>query len=152
MKRILVLASVLAIGVAALITTSGSAKKSNGQQTIKVIEHADTDTTTDTGASGDTVGDVLTFANPIYNAKDTKKVGTDQGYCVRVVAGKSYECTWTLLLKSGHIVVNGPFYDTKSSTLSVTGGTGGYRKARGSMGLKSRKGGKEYLFTYRLSQ
>jgi hypothetical protein len=50
------------------------------------------------------------------------------------------------------IVVNGPFYDAKSSTLSVTGGTGAFRKARGSMRLESRNGGKEYLFTYRLSR
>ena len=152
MKRILVLVSVLALGVAAVVATSGSAHRSNGQESLKVIEHADTDTTTDTGATGDSVGDVLTFANPVYNAKDAKQVGTDQGYCVRVVAGKSYECTWTLLLKSGHIVVNGPFYDTRSSTLAITGGTGSFRKARGSMRLSSRNGGKEYLFAYRLSR
>ena len=53
-----------------------------------------------------------------------QKVGTDQGYCLRVVAGASYECTWTTFLPGGQIVVAGPFYDAKDSTLAITGGTG----------------------------
>ncbi len=90
--------------------------------TIRVVEHADTDATTDLAPAGDSAGDILTFANPLFDAANKKAVGSDQGFCVRVVVGKSYECTWTNFLKGGQIVVQGPFYDTKDSTLAITGG------------------------------
>ena len=117
---------------------------------ITVIEHATNDTTTDTGATGDSVGDVLTFANDLFDAGNIQKAGTDQGYCLRVVAGASYECTWTSFLPGGQIVVSGPFYDAKDSTLAITGGTGRYRNARGTMGLHARAGGTEFAFVYHL--
>src|SRR6478736_4492913 len=91
-------------------------------------------------ALGAIVGDVLTFANELFDAANAQKVGTDQGYCLRVVAGASYECTWTSFLPGGQIVVSGPFYDAKDSTLAITGGTGRYRNARGTMDLHSRAG------------
>jgi allene oxide cyclase len=121
-------------------------------RTITVIEHATTDATTDTGASGDSAGDILTFANDLFDAADATKVGTDQGYCIRVVvgAGASYECTWTAFLADGQIVVNGPFFDAKGSTLAITGGTGRYRGARGEMELESRENGTKFAFTYHL--
>ena len=115
---------------------------------ITVIEHATSDTTTDTGATGDSVGDVLTFANDVFDASNANKVGTDQGYCLRVVAGTSYECTWTTFLPGGQIVVAGPFYDAKDSTLAITGGTGRYRNARGTMDLHARAGGAEFAFVF----
>jgi allene oxide cyclase len=118
--------------------------------TIHLVEHADTDATTDTGATGDSAGDILTFANPVFNAADTKRVASDQGYCVRVVVGQSYECTWTNILKGGDIVVQGPFYDSKDSVLAVTGGTGRYVDARGSMKLHARAGGTSYDFVFKL--
>jgi Allene oxide cyclase barrel like domain len=117
---------------------------------LTVIEHATSDTTTDTGVEGDTVGDVLTFANDVFDAANAQKVGTDQGYCLRVVAATSYECTWTTFLPGGQIVVAGPFYDTKDSTLAITGGTGRYRNARGTMDLHSRADGKEFAFVFHL--
>ena len=46
-------------------------------QEIKVVEHADTDAVTDTGDKGDTAGDILTFANEVYDADDKNKVGSD---------------------------------------------------------------------------
>ena len=120
------------------------------RKTVRVIEHALTDATTDTGAPGDSAGDILTFANPVFNPADSKQVGSDQGYCIRVVAGQSYECTWTTFLKGGQIVVQGPFYDAKDSTLAITGGTGRYRAVRGTMRLHALAGGTKYDFTFHL--
>jgi allene oxide cyclase len=117
---------------------------------VRVVEHALTDATTDTGAAGDSAGDILTFANPVFDRRDAKQVGTDQGYCIRVVAGESYECTWTTFLKGGQIVVQGPFYDAKDSTLAITGGTGRYQRARGTMRLHALAGGTKYDFVFRL--
>lgn len=116
-----------------------------------LVERATSDTVTDLDPKGDSAGDILTFANDIYDADNKKKVGTDQGWCIRVVAGKSWECFWTLTLEKGQITVEGPFYDAGDSVLAVTGGTGAYSKARGQMKLHSRKpDGSEYDFKYEL--
>lgn len=119
---------------------------------LVVTEHADTDATTDTGASGDSAGDVLTFANPVFDAADRSQVATDQGYCIRTIAGSAYECNWTTFLPKGQLVVEGPFYDAKDSTLAITGGTGAYKNARGTMDLHALDGGKRYAFTFRVSK
>ena len=118
---------------------------------IQVVERALTDTTIDLGTKGDSVGDLLTFANPIYDAANKTKLGSDQGYCVRVVVGKSWECFWTLLLADGEITVEGPFYDTGDSVMVVTGGTGKYAGAKGAMKLHSRDAkSTSYDFLYEL--
>jgi allene oxide cyclase len=118
---------------------------------IQLVEHADTDATLDLGAKGDSVGDLLTFANPVYDAANKTQVGSDQGYCVRVIAGKSWECFWTLRLKEGQITLEGPFYDAGDSVMAVTGGTGKYVGAKGSMKLHSRDAkGSSYDLVYEL--
>src|SRR3954469_13405792 len=88
------LVGILALPPAVSAWASGEGRSGNSGKTLTVVEHATTDTTTDTGAAGDTVSDVLTFANEVFNAADTTKVGTDQGYCIRVVKGAAYECNW----------------------------------------------------------
>ncbi|HET6157226.1 MAG TPA: allene oxide cyclase family protein [Dongiaceae bacterium] len=118
---------------------------------LDLVERATTDTVTDLGASGDSAGDVLTFANEIYDAKNKAKVGSDQGWCIRVVVGETWECFWTLILEKGQITVEGPFNDKGDSVLAVTGGTGNYVGARGQMMLHARNDkGTEYDFKYQL--
>lgn len=118
-------------------------------ETIKLVERATTDAVTDTGASGDSAGDLLTFANELYDEKNAKLVGTDNGWCIRTVSGKAWECAWTLSLADGQLMVQGPFLDAGDSVLAVTGGTGKYAKARGEMKLHARDAkGSEYDFVY----
>jgi hypothetical protein len=122
----------------------------HGGKTLTVIEHATTDAVTDTGAADDSAGDLLTFANDVFDKADKKKVGTDQGYCVRTVKGVAWECNFTTFLRDGQIVVEGPFYDAQDSTFAITGGTGRYRNARGTMKLQSREGGTKFAFVFRI--
>jgi allene oxide cyclase len=130
--------------------TLGSAAALAGT-TITLVERATSDAVTDTGAAGDTVGDLYTWANAVYDAANQKKVGTDQGYCVRVEVGKSWECNWTVALADGQITVEGPFLDKGDSVLAITGGTGKYANARGQMKLHARDDkGSEYDFVYEL--
>ena len=105
---------------------------------ISVVERPVNETTVHRSGARDTVGDLLVFANKVYDAANKVEVGSDQGYCVRTVAGKSWECFWTLLLKAGQITVEGPFMDSGDSLLVVTGGTGKYAGARGSLKLHPR--------------
>ena len=122
-------------------------------QTLALVERATTDVVTDTGAEGDSVGDILTFANEMYDQANATMVGTDNGWCMRTVAGKAWECFWTLTLKDGQITVAGPFYDSGDSVLAITGGTGAYADARGEMALHARDAqGSAYDFVYKLER
>ena len=131
-KAILTVALVvaLAVGFAVVNATAKGKPKVQHGNTIHVIEHATTDS-----VDVDAVGHVLTFANDVFDSADTSKVGTDQGYCVRIVVGQTWECTWTTFLPGGQIVVAGPFSDTGNTVLAITGGTGDYQNARGFMEL-----------------
>ena len=120
-------------------------------ETLTLVERAGSDTVTDLGAQGDSVGDILTFANEVYDKDNANKVGSDNGWCARTVVGKAWECIWTLTLAEGQITVEGPFYDTADSALAVTGGTGEYAEASGSLALHARNDkGTEYDFVYKL--
>jgi allene oxide cyclase len=105
--------------------------------TIHVVERATTDAVTN-GSKEDREGNVLTWHNKIYDAQNKHQVGRDAGYCVRIVVGKSWECSWTTYLKTGSISVQGPFSDTGNTVLAVTGGTGAYAGVDGTMNLKYR--------------
>jgi allene oxide cyclase len=150
MKRLLVVSALVAMGVLTFAVVSSGGSDGSGGKVIHVVEHATTDATTDTGDPGDTSGDILTFANDVFDASDSTKVGTDQGYCIRITAPGSYECNWTTFLEDGQITVEGPFFDTSDSVVAITGGTGAYRNARGQMVLKARNGGTEFDFIFRV--
>jgi hypothetical protein len=127
------IASVLVVGYVA------QARVTHGRQAtvIHVVEHATTDLVIDTGPTGDSSGDLLTFANDVFDEANVDKVGRDQGDCIRInVTEGSWECRWITFLKGGAITVEGPFYDTKNSVMVITGGRGTYKGARGSMELK----------------
>jgi allene oxide cyclase len=118
---------------------------------INVVERATSDAVLDSGAKGDSAGDVLTFGNEIYDADNKNKLGNNNGWCVRTVVGKAWECFWTLTLQDGQITVAGPFLDGKDSILAVTGGTGKYQNAKGEMTLHARDAqGTAYDFKYHL--
>ena len=122
-----------------------------GAEQLKVVERPVGETTVDLTAKGDSVGDMLVFANGIFDAANKTQIGSDQGYCVRTVVGKSWECFWTLTLKTGQITIEGPFMDEGDSLMAVTGGTGKYAGAKGSMKLHPRDATPTgYDFTYDL--
>jgi allene oxide cyclase len=161
MRRIVGLAGVgVLLVIAMVVAATGAASGSGGHgrghdhgkgKTIRVVERATTDTSVDLGASGDSIGDLLAFGNELFDRGNQIKVGTDQGSCVRTVPGQAYECTWTNSLAKGQITVQGPFLDSGDSVLAITGGTGAYRKARGTMNLHARSA-TEFDFTFHLSK
>jgi allene oxide cyclase len=149
------LAVTAALTAGAIAAGTSSAKPTRAHvagTTVHVIEHAITDTENPGVGGKDVKGNVLTFNNPVFNVANTKKVGHDEGFCMRVAPAQGiWECLWTTFLKAGQITVQGPYYDTRNSVLSITGGTGAYRDMRGQMTLLSRNGGKEYDFIFKLS-
>ena len=140
-----------AIVLSAALCSAGLAGGAAADETITLVERAASDTVTDLGAKGDSAGDILTFANEIYDKANAKKAGSDNGWCARTVVGKAWECIWTTTLAEGQITVEGPFYDTADSELAITGGTGEYAEASGSLALHARNDkGTEYDFVYNL--
>ncbi len=120
-----------------------------GLTDLSVVEHAATDATAAIGKAKDNRGDILTFANPIFDARDTKQIGTDNGFCIRTVVGAAFECSWVTSLAGGQITVTGPFHDSGDTTLAITGGTGKYIGAKGQMLLHARDAkGSAYDFKY----
>jgi hypothetical protein len=146
-RRTFALAATTALAAGAIAAAPSSAKPTRALAagtTVHVIEHAITDTENPGVGGKDVKGNVLTFNNPVFNVANTKQVGHDEGFCIRVAPAQGiWECLWTTFLKAGQITVQGPYYDTRNSVLSITGGTGAYRNSRGEMTLLSRDGGKE---------
>ena len=143
------------LAAAAALFAAGCGGDDNGTTTLQVVERATTDTVQHIGPANekDSIGDVLGFANDVYNADNTQKVGTDNGMCIRTAVGEAFECIWTLTTDNGQLTVEGPFYDTKDSELAITGGTGDYDEASGQMTLHARNDkGTEYDFTYKINK
>jgi allene oxide cyclase len=155
MRRTLILTSAVAVLASAL--TAGALALGSGSGgivapvTVHVVEHPVTDQVIDVGAPGDSPGDQLPFANPIFDADNDTRVGSDQGNCVRASTTQGrWECMWTTFLPKGQVTVEGPFRDAFATTvLAVTGGTGKYANARGQMVLHLRSDG-NFDFVFRL--
>src|SRR5436190_8638273 len=83
--KIAIGAAILAALLVGMITVSFAAGPGLSNPTrIHVVEHPKSDHVTNTGKSGDTAGDLLTFHNPIYNGSHSKRIGHDQGDCIRI--------------------------------------------------------------------
>src|SRR5436853_7755045 len=105
----------LVVGATAFSFASPGA---GGSKTVHVIEHANTDTVVDTGASGDTTGDLLTFHNPVFDSNNSARVGHDRGDCIRISPAQgTWECRWVTHLQGGSITIEGPFNDHSDTTM-----------------------------------
>jgi hypothetical protein len=152
MTGLLGTSSLAAAIVSLLIAAATQPARAAETEKLTYVERATTDAVTDLGAKGDSAGDLLTFNNEIYDEQNEKRVGHDNGWCIRTAAGKAWECYWTLTLEEGQLSVAGPFLDGADSVLAVTGGTGKYYGARGEMKLHARNAqGSEYDFMYRIT-
>jgi hypothetical protein len=87
---------------------------------------------TDAGESGDSVGDILTFDQPLLD-ESMAAIGNNSGMCIRTRVEHSFQCQWTLTFESGSIQVAGRELDQGTSTISIVGGTGIYSGISGEM-------------------
>lgn len=132
------------ITVATLLLASlglvGGVASAVAGETLHVVEREAADTTIHLGAKGETdsKGDMIVFANPIFDSTNTHQLGIVQGTCVRVIVAKSWECFFTLALATDRITLEGPYADTGESVFAITGGTGRYVGAKGQMSLRVR--------------
>jgi allene oxide cyclase len=151
-SNVRVFAAAVTVSALALVVSMVSVSAAGPNVTrLVVVERATTDTVVDLTTNGDSTGDLLTFHNELFDESNDDLVGTDQGECVRIEVGVSWECRWINVLEDGSITVEGPFFDAGPSALAITGGTGAYRGARGSMRLVARNdAGTEVDFIFRI--
>jgi hypothetical protein len=86
----------------------------------------------DIGKPGDSVGDILTFDQPLLNEK-AEQIGNNSSTCIRTRIGHSFQCQWTLTLKNGSVQVAGREFDEGASEIAIVGGTGQYAGISGQM-------------------
>ena len=154
MKRNVLLLLLSIIGIVFLTTFTISCKRGHlrsGVTVLHVIDHATSEYIADVMPEGDSVGDILGFSNELFDETNKNKIGTANGFCIRTAVGEAWECVWTVSLAQGQIMAQGPFYDKRDSVVTITGGTGSYNKARGSVKLHTRnKEGTEFDFIYEI--
>lgn len=139
----------ISVVTAALLLLAGPVARAG--ERLQIVERALSDTIVHVGGKDDAAGNLLTFANPVFDAANKTQLGSDQGFCVRVAVAKSWECLWTVTLTGGQITVEGPFLDKGDSVLAITGGTGKYVGAKGTLSLHPRDAnGSAYDFRYEL--
>ena len=86
----------------------------------------------DVGEPGDSVGDILTFDQPLLNEQG-EQIGNNSGTCIRTRVAHSFQCQWTLTLENGSIQVAGREFDKGTSAIAIVGGTGHYAGITGQM-------------------
>ena len=77
LRSAVVVPSIAVIGSMAFLTTAAIGASLN------LVERATTDAVTDTGAKDDSAGDILTFANEVYDEANATKVGDTNGWCIQ---------------------------------------------------------------------
>jgi len=104
----------------------------------------------DTGESGDSVGDILVFDQPLLD-EHHKNIGNNSGTCIRTRVGHSFQCQWTLDFDNGSIQVAGHEFDQGTSAISIVGGTGKYSGITGDMkSVNNNDGTFTQILTYRI--
>lgn len=87
---------------------------------------------TDLDPPGDSVGDILTFDQPLLD-EQMNPIGNNSGFCIRTQVAHRFQCQWTLTLANGSIQVAGREFDQGMSRLTIVGGTGEYSGIQGEM-------------------
>jgi len=101
----------------------------------------------------DWFGNTFASNNEIYDATNTgDSIGTSSGFSVRTATGN--DGRWyrmeTLNLANGSISFAGTFTEDRPSTLLVTGGSGAYANAQGSVRLRLRDASNNYDMIFNL--
>ena len=140
--------ALIAVGALALSAAPADAKSHGRTITIKArsqIEHAQAVDNAPTGASP---GDLLIFTEQLFDSNG-KRIGSDAATCVRLFDATSL-CTGIYKLPGGQVMVQllqpGP---TGTYDQAITGGTGRFAGARGTVTVAQQSSGDRFTFKIR---
>ena len=138
-----------AVGALTLMPASGIAHGRDHTLTIKARSQLDRVHLVDNAPAGDSAGDMLVFTERLLDAGG-KVIGSDAATCVRLFDRESL-CTGTYKLRGGRLMVQlvqpGP---TGTYDQSITGGTGRFAGARGTVTVAQSSNGDRFRFKIRL--
>ena len=160
LRIFLALGATAATAVSALVLAGNGNSQVSGARTIKLFEapaggtfgfvdNAPKTTRKDPHAS---IGDILAFSNLIFDESRTHRLGVSSAQCIATRPGKianaTFTCSGTFALKDGTIAVAGlERGEPTVQLLAVTGGTGAYDGARGTIVTRTLKSGAEDTIT-----
>jgi len=127
-----------ALVIGASVLSVALAHTADGGERLRLIERATNEHTVQRTPKADSLGDLIVFANPLYEADSTKSVGTSRGFCVRTEVGVGWQCTFSLELPKGSCIVEGHYPDSGEAQFAVVGGTGLYTGAHGTLRVHPR--------------
>lgn len=149
----------LAIGVCALVLGSGASAQSTKTLTFKELDQgsafAFVDNAPTSNAKGEpsaSMGDAIVFTNPLTD-RAGKRVGRPYVHCTAVVAARqankaAFTCDGIMVVDGGTISIQA-FLAKAGATVhgTVTGGTGAYANARGTLVSRPTKAGADDTIT-----
>jgi hypothetical protein len=119
------------VGGGAFAVASSSSGTDGPARTITVIEKSGSQQFVDVGKHGFSTGDEFTFNSVFWNVGQTRRVGSNHGYCI-VLKGELVHCVGSGRLAGGTIEFAGNVPGQKSDfRIAVTGGTGSFQGAEG---------------------
>jgi hypothetical protein len=140
-----------ALAALALSPAPAAGKGHERTITIKARSQLDQVQVVDNAPAGDSAGDVVVFTERLF-APNGKRIGSDAASCVRLFDVTSL-CTGTYKLPGGRVMVQllqpGPAgtYDQ-----AITGGTGRFAGARGTVTVAQQPSGDRFTFRIRVGR
>jgi allene oxide cyclase-like protein len=133
-----VLVVVIAATTAAVVAVQAGNAQGPGARVLTAVQPNGEHTFIDLGRRSKgpfnpTAGDLMIFSAPLLD-ESNKPLGRSEGYCVVAdVSHRGEECSYTFALGDGQITGTGRTVYAHTFSVPVTGGTGAYEGARGSI-------------------
>jgi hypothetical protein len=156
----LALGATAAAATIALVLAANGSGQVSGARTIKLFEapkggtfgFVDNAPKTNRKDPHASIGDILAFSNLIFDGSRKHRLGVSSAQCIATRAGRIasaiYTCSGTFALNDGTIAIAAlQRGEPTTQKLAVTGGTGAYNGARGTIVARMLKSGTEDTIT-----
>lgn len=108
------------------------------------VEVVNRENLVDVGDPGDSPGDYFLFEATLKNRAGTKTLGRDSGQCT--LGARTFICEATAqIFGKGKITVYGAFFGEFDPRIAITGGTGDFRDAGGTLAVTDAAHGNSLL-------
>ena len=136
----IVFAALLAsVVVLAFEASAGSQRARRDIETLHYVIRFPAPTFIDNQPAGFSRGDAVVVAGELYDARNRRRVGRRQAFCVQVDPGETLQCSASSVISGrGQLVDVGSARPGGEGRVPIVGGTGDFEGARGSRTLKTR--------------
>ena len=147
-RRITIGLAVVGLVAAVAVSTAASGRQGSATITLHARSQLEQVNFVDNDPKGSSAADLLVFTERLVNERG-RQIGSDAATCTTLFDGRSL-CTGTYILRGGQIMVQlvqpGP---TGIYTQAITGGTGRFARATGTVTVDQHPGEGD-RFTFRI--